>query len=788
VQLSVTPHGANLAFATGSPTKADFGIAAVGVADTPITLTVKNTGNAPATGVTFTAPSGPFTLTPGTATIAAGASATLTANFTPTTLSPVDLSAAIGTTGVVICGETSLQTIELSGQGGTGAVDGWPTSTVDFGGGSCGGAAPSPQSFTLTNSSPIAAHITGITFGGTTSGYATDATTSTTIPGSGQTVVHLMAPPVPFPSSIPTDFPATVTFTTDVSGDQPHTLQLDEHAVGAVLRFDTSPTQNFGAFGDVSVNHTGSDDFNVFNDGNAASNVTLTTAAPFHTATATFSIAGSGEQADTATFAPTTFGPAVGTLAISGDNLCAVAPVPLSLGGTGQGGGISISTASLAFAANCGSTDVPQTFTITNNGNQPMTWSSSTGTALYTVTPSSAGPIAPGGSTSVTVTPSQIPLRPATVDPSHFADAITITTDIPNDTAHTVALTETPLGDVLNFSPLAIDFGHEPVNTSTGGHGVTVTNNGNGPSANLMLTSSNPAVFPIAQPTLTVPGNTQEPAVGVLFIAPGTASTSPITGTITITTSDALCADIPPAVPVQGVATQSGPAVSPAALDFGLVNCGSTAGSQSVTVTNTGNQDFTITGLSLSNPTFYNVSMSPAGGLVQANNANQVMVTVTPNGIPGTEPHATVPDHAFFDGTLTITTNANVPQPSFDVPLTMGAQGAIVANGLSTTTLNFPSVRFPGSSSYILSLRNTGNAPVIVGLGGTSSGVFSLPGTRETVTPGILPLPIQFTPTAPGTAWSDQGSIIVTPVPGGVFCFPVPGSWSGEVTMNGASQ
>ena len=76
----------------------------------------------------------------------------------------------------------------------------------------------------------------GVTAMGYTSGFTTDAPTSTTIAKSGGTaVVHVMAPAVPFPAAIPTNYPATLTLGTDIPGDTDHVIDPFGHWGGLRL-------------------------------------------------------------------------------------------------------------------------------------------------------------------------------------------------------------------------------------------------------------------------------------------------------------------------------------------------------------------------------------------------------------------------------------------------------------------------------------------------------------------------------------------------------------------------
>src|SRR6185312_13889537 len=162
------------------------------------------------------------------------------------------------------------------------------------------------------------------------------------------------------------------------------------------------------------------------------------------------------------------------------------------LSGSGVAGGAAISPTSLAFSTNCGSTAVPQTFVVTNNGTANMTWSfnvTGTGQAQYGVTAvPPAGTLAPNASSTVTVAPIAIPSPAINPSPTAYAATVVITTDIPNDTAHNIQLSEIPLGDQLSITPSSLDFGLDPINTTTAPQTFTITNNANPGSADANIT------------------------------------------------------------------------------------------------------------------------------------------------------------------------------------------------------------------------------------------------------------------------------------------------------------
>ncbi len=823
VDVTVTAHGATLAWAPSTPTSADFGFAPNGVADTPITLTLTNTGNADAKTIAIGTPTDThFTVDPATtATLAAGSSLTVTAHFTPTTLNPVTATSTISSdTTVASCG-TSVSSLGYSGQGAVGVVTGWPSAVVDFLGSPCGATAgPAAQTFTLSNSGNIPVHIASLSWAGY-AGYTTDLTTSSVIPAAsgttpGALLVNLYAPPIPLPSPVPGTgiYDGALAIATDAAGDTaPHTVSVTNHAVGAVLSFDTTPTPNFGGFGPVATFTTANQSFNVVNTGNAASNVTLATAAPFSVSLPTFLLQpGVGQaQSEAATFGPTSFGGFSGQVSLAGDHLCNDLPNPLSLSGTGESGGLAFynqTTLAQAFAfqTNCGTTAAPQTLTIKNVGNQPASVTAislKTGT-WYGLT-SAALPISlnAGDTTNVTITPVAIPF-PQNPDPSLFVDEIDVTTSgIANDPVHKIGLSETALGDVIVLGPIppaVFDLGATPVSTSSAAQTFSITNNGNGatPQANLTIASGN-ADFAVQGTAIVTPGGPSL-LVPVTFNAP--VAPGAVTSNLTIHTTDALCQPLPGSamgtpgttlLPIQALATQAGPNVQPGNLNFGLTNCNDVAAPQDITVTNTGTQDFDVTGATVDNTTYF--SLSPTTGHVTANGGNAVVIHVTPSKIPATV--ASVPALPTYSGTVTIHTNANTTVHDFTVTLTMGAQGVIVTNDLLAAgrIWAFGTVPSGGTSNVTVDIQNAGNWPLQASLNvqGTPPGLFGLTNdpTVETgmQTPGSTAIVGAFHPNVPHNSWPNvQGTLTIAPTLGGVFCAPLPAGWSQPIALTGSSQ
>jgi hypothetical protein len=451
----------------------------------------------------------------------------------------------------------------------------------------------------------------------------------------------------------------------------------------------------------------------------------------------------------------------------------------------------------MAFNTACSTTGTPATFTITNTGNLPMTWNAvlaqGAGSA-FTLSPATAT-LAAGDQSTVTVSPKAIG-----VSPTELTDTLSVTTDIAGDSAHTVLLTETPLGDVLSLDPLSLAFGTVPVSAT--GESKTLSfdvinsaNSGSTPAhVNLSLTGA--ARYTIDKTSVTVAAGGRE-TVQVTF-APGTAPSDAVlrSGTVVlaIAGTDALCATAPGNVSMTGTGTLAQVSISTNELDFGsggLVNCGATAAALPVVLTNTGNQDYTITGADLDNPTYYTVVMAPVDGIVHP--GGSVTLTVTPKAIPGSV--AIVPSFPTFSGALTIHTNAQFDDPNGHVvALVMGAKGVIIDNTLSVTNWNFGTVSFGSTGFFNIGIRNHGNATAQVALTDTSTAVFGLASNPTTVLAGDGSVRVNttitgtFTPSAPSGQWTDSGTLVVTPTTGNVLCQPL-GTWvTPTINMTGSAS
>jgi hypothetical protein len=807
--LSATPSGATL---TITPEASfEFGPTAVGSPASPLSRTLTNTGNAPAT-FTFGAPTSPlFSISLDgpdggqlAVTLNAGETLSVWGGFTPTNTTLVSATSSVVATGTT-CGTNQLS-VAFSGAGATGDVTGWPPS-VDFGPAECGGSAPTSQSFTLTNSGPVDAHVTSVILTGAP-GFTTDALVGRTIPAQGISKISLTAPQVPANSPI-TPVSATLTMETDADAST-HVVTLTEEPSGAILSFDTSPTPNFGSFGPVQLLGSATQYFNVRNDGSAPASVTLVAASsgaasPFSVSPEAFTIGPTSTQAEFATFAPLAASGVTGmlTMVAATGAICGTIPSPVSLSGSGLGGGPVVTSSSLSFLATCGgAAPGAQSFMVQNNGTADFTWSMSgptgPGASQYVVTASpQPGLLIPGESATVTVSARGISSPTPNPTPSSFAALLSITTDVPLDPTHVVSLGETPLGDQLSFSTSTsspLRFGQVPLDTMLA-QPISIMNNANAgsPTATVFfaLGGSGAAGYVTPAPLANLaPGGSGTENLAFL---PTTDVAYP--ATLGALTTDALCTPLPAPLQLSGTGTQGVVSVSAASLAFGtdpndpqgFVNCGSSGLSHALTVANVGNQPFQITGLTLGRGAASPYTLSGSGTALPATVpiGGSITLAVTPSSIPQNVVNPNDPTP--FSDILTIATNAALDTPHH-VQLIMQARGAVIANTPLATAWTFGTVSFGSIGTFTSSIQNTGNAAVSIALKElTQPNIFGLQTNPTTAGSGVTSIVGQFTPPASDGQWSDSGLLVVTTDQ--ALCEPLPNEWNlPTIALSGTSN
>jgi hypothetical protein len=403
-------------------------------------------------------------------------------------------------------------------------------------------------------------------------------------------------------------------------------------------------------------------------------------------------------------------------------------------GATATAPAVTFQPTSLTFLSQpTGTTSASQSFTMTNTGTAPLTFTTIAASGDYAQTNNCVSPIAVNGTCTVNVTFSPTAVGTRT-------GAVAVTDNAPASPQQvTLSGTGTAPAPVVSLVPGSLTFLSQALNTASTSQSVKMTNTGN---ANLTFTTivasgdfaqTNDCVSPIAANafcTLTV------------TFTPTAAGTR--TGAVTITDN---ASGSPHAVTLSGTGTAPAPVVSlaPASLNFGSLLVGTTSGTQSVTLTNTGNATLNISSIV---PSGDYADTTTCGATLAASANCSITVTFTPT-TTGTR-----------NGAITITDNASGSPHS--ITLTgNGTSPTAPAVTLSPTSLTF-AARNVGttSGSKSVTLKNTGTASLSI-TNIVATGDFSRTTTcGSSLSAGSsCTISVRFKPTATGTR---TGAITIT--------------------------
>jgi hypothetical protein len=777
ITLSETPHGAVLAF-DDAPGFGSFGqVVLLQAVSQPFSVT--NKGNA-AAAVTLSVSStgsgaAPFTVNDPSFAISANGTQTDGVTFSPTGASNTG-SLAMTATGPLCAGVPAALPLSGTSIGGGPVVS--PTSLAF--GASCGGAAPPPQTFSVTNKGN--ANLNWAMASATGPGSAQYKLSASPAPGllmpgqSATVTVTASAVPTPAANPSPSAYAAQVTVTTDVPYDSPHVVSLGETPLGDQLSLSVSNLR-FGQF--PIANSTIAQGFTVTNSANAGS------------PSANLSLAVGGSGASAYALAPTTIQNLGPSGAVSGienvmfrptaatsypasvaittsDSLCAPLPSPIQLSGTGTQGKVSVSATTLAFGSdtndaaglvNCGATGVAHAFTVSNVGNQqfnvtamslglgassPYTLSGDVTTFPTTI------PI--GGTATITVTPKAIPGAVANPgDPSPFTDTLTLTTDAALDSPHRIALVMQARGAVIANTPLTTLWSFGTLgNGLIGAISNAITNTGNAAASVSFQGLQHPSVFGLQSAPTIVAANGVTDVVGQ-FSPPATNQVWTDQGTLVVTASQAFCEPLPaswssPTIMLSGSSIAGSlPVTVSGSLAFPSTSCGSAApAAQSITLTNTTNVAYVFTA-QLNSGAFYTLQNPSTGdasaGIIPGNGV--VVLGVTPQTVtPG---QSAVAGAAPYADDLIVSIQSPTPS-GVTIPISWTLNGAMLSLpqglGPNKDAMGNAFYAADSQSGLTLPMDNAGTATATVQFGVQPTGAFSFsPAPPISVEPNIRALP-----------------------------------------------
>ncbi|NVN99823.1 MAG: choice-of-anchor D domain-containing protein [Geobacteraceae bacterium] len=297
--------------------------------------------------------------------------------------------------------------------------------------------------------------------------------------------------------------------------------------------------------------------------------------------------------------------------------------------------------------------------------------------AVFTVSPTTGGTLAPNGELSIIVT-----FKPPSGSSQSYSSSFVIQSDGGNATVSLNGLAVSPdfQADIksIDFSSLAVG--------STLDRVVTFTNSGSAPINITSISGPNSAVFSIigapALPVTLAPGNSQQLTVRFTPTLP-----ADYTGSFTVYTN---IASQSATVTLKGTGSQAIMSLSTTSIDFTSVTIGSTS-SSSVTVQNTGNVSLTVNALNFGGSTMFSTTTTvPFTLAAGASKAVPVVFTPTSGGA--------------FSGTMSVVSTAGTQA------VNLTGIGAVGVASLSPTSLDYGYVGASSSKTMVVRVTNTGTA------------------------------------------------------------------------------
>lgn len=409
-------------------------------------------------------------------------------------------------------------------------------------------------------------------------------------------------------------------------------------------------------------------------------------------------------------FTPRSAGPASATLSITSD---APTSPSVALSGNGINPIASLSPSSLDFGNQLVNTaSSAQTITLSNTGTDPLQIQSITVTGDFSQ--SNSCPVAPAGMNAGTSCSIQVVFKPTATGVR--SGSLTVSSNSAQPVLP-VSLSGTGTQPAISVSPASVNFGGQSINTSAPDQTITVTNTG---SATLLISST----LVSGDPDLNVILNNCTAAVppaGSCSIEVGFTprSTGAASATLSIGSN---APTTPTTVALSGTGIDPVGSLSPSGLNFGNQQLNTGSAAQTVTLSNTGTDPLSISGISVSGD-FTQTNTCPASLAVGSSCA--IQVTFHPTAI-GTR-----------SGSLSVSSNSSPPvvsdfvtgtgvNPAISVSPTSIAFGDTVLNtdapaqtitvsNPGTTTLHVNSLTMAGDPDFFTLSNNcvggTGVAP-----------------------------------------------------------------------------
>jgi hypothetical protein len=386
------------------------------------------------------------------------------------------------------------------------------------------------------------------------------------------------------------------------------------------------------------------------------------------------------------TFTPTAGGARNGALTLT-DN-APDSPESVNLTGSGYVTTATIAPSSLTFTSqSVGATSSAQTVVVTNTGENAMAVSGVTTSGDFAQTNQcSSIPASQSCSISVTFTPTTSGSRVGTLTISDNAQG----------NPHTVTLGGTGIASAASFNPTSLIFASQSVGSTSAPQSIVFTNTGNGQlSVSSILATgdfaqtNNCAILAASTGTCTIVVTFTPTAVGSR------------TGTIIVTDS---APNSPQTLSLSGTAGAPANGLSATSLTFAEQAVGTSSAAQAVTLTNTGNANMVVSGVSAvgdfsqtnncpanlapSGSCAINVTFTPVAG---GNRTGSLIVSDNSLGGPGL---VTLSGNG-SDFSLTSTGGGTAtvkPGSTATYPMTFASSGGPFANQVNLTCTGAPAL------------------------------------------------------------------------------------------------
>ncbi len=652
--LSVAHNGANSPTGvslSGSGTNAILGLSSsslsfgnqlINTSSAAQVLTISNTGT---TGLSLSSivianstHSSQFSRTTScAATLPPGESCTVSVTFTPTSTgakTAVNLSITHNGPG------TNPRLVALNDGVGIAPAIGFSPSSLSFGNQTIN-TTSAAQSVTITNTGTANLTVSGVAVSGSDSTQfaQTNTCAAALAPNATCTV--------------------SVTFTPTSSGGKNASLSVTHDAPGSpsVIGLSGSSTTDAItvtptnlAFGDqrinvssavqtVTISNTGSGELVFTGGGSSAITLTGSSASEFsRTTTCGASLAVNASCTASVTFTPTTIGVKMASLSIAYNGAENITSVGIS--GVGINPIVSVTPSSLSFGSRAlNATSGAQSVTVRNTGTTNLVFTGGGATAI-TITGANADQfgrtttcgalLAPSATCTVsaTFTPTSTGAKTASVSIAHTAAGS------PSE----VALTGTGISPMIGVSPSSVAFGYQLINVASGAQTITVSNTG---TDDLVFSSTGG----LAAITLTGTNANQYARSTTCGTSLTPNATCTVSVTFTPTTTGAKSATLaiahnalgsPTNVPLTGTGVTPAISLSSTTISFDNQLINTTSATRSVTITNTGTANLTVSGVSLTGTDNGQFAANNSCAAAIAPNAScTVSVTFTPTSTGG---------------------------------------------------------------------------------------------------------------------------------------------------------